>query len=216
MRLGTSCAGQVQTLFASQHPDRVSGLVYLDGATDPTTTAAEYQPVMPDLTTLPRQRAPLDALDTRSFEAYRTALRRTRGFAFPESELRQGFVANPDGSMGESSLSPVIRRAITIDARITPDYSRLRGPVLALYQAQRPFDEMARDYVIRNDQERAALHQMYDATRALCTLWQRQLLAAVPAARIVELPGANVFMFLTHEADVLREVRAFAASVSQK
>ena len=214
--LGTSCAGQVQTLFASQHPDRVSGLVYLDGASDPTTTATEYEPAMPDLETLPRQSAPMDDLDSSSFEAYRRALRRTRGFAFPEAELRQGFAANPDGSMGESLLSPVIRRAITIDARIRPDYSRIRTPVLAIYQAQRPFDEMARDYVIRSAQELAALRQIYDATRALYTLWQRQLLAAVPAARIVELPGANVFMFLTHEADVLREVRAFAASLSQK
>jgi pimeloyl-ACP methyl ester carboxylesterase len=34
--LGTSCAGQVQTVFASQHPDRLFGLIYLDGASDPT------------------------------------------------------------------------------------------------------------------------------------------------------------------------------------
>jgi non-heme chloroperoxidase len=35
--VGNSCAGQVLTMFASQHSDRLSGLVYLDGATDPTT-----------------------------------------------------------------------------------------------------------------------------------------------------------------------------------
>src|SRR5439155_689228 len=35
--VGNSCAGQVLTMFASQHPDRLSGLVYLDGASDPTT-----------------------------------------------------------------------------------------------------------------------------------------------------------------------------------
>jgi non-heme chloroperoxidase len=211
--LGTSCAGQVQTLFAAQNTERVLGLVYLDGASDPTTTAAEYSPPMPDLAALPRQVAPMAGLDTSSFEAYRLALRRTRGFAFPEAELRQGFAANPDGSMGEPLLSPAIRRAITIDARIRPDYSRLRAPVLAIYQAQPPFDDLARDYVIHHDEERAALRQMYDATRALYTLWQRQLLAAVPTARVVELPGANVFMFLTHEADVLREIRAFAATL---
>jgi hypothetical protein len=38
------------------------------------------------------------------------------------------------------------------------------------------------------------------------------LLAGVPTARIVELPDANLFMFLSNEADVLREVRAFAAA----
>lgn len=35
--VGVSCAGQVQTMFASQHADRLSGLVHLDGASDPTT-----------------------------------------------------------------------------------------------------------------------------------------------------------------------------------
>ena len=50
--VGNSCAGQVLTMFASQHSDRLSGLVYLDGASDPTTPA--YDPPMPDPTTLPR------------------------------------------------------------------------------------------------------------------------------------------------------------------
>jgi non-heme chloroperoxidase len=211
--LGTSCAGRVQTVFAAQHPERLLGLVYLDGASDPLTTADEYEPGMPDLATLPRQAEPLDALDTSSFAANRLATRRSRGFAFPEAELRQQYVANADGSMGASRLSPEIRRAITVDARIRPDYSRIRTPVLAIYQAQGPFEDVAARYVIRTDQERAALRQMYDATRALYALWQRQLRAAVPTARIVDLPGANVYMFLTHEADVLREVRTFAATL---
>jgi len=38
----------------------------------------------------------------------------------------------------------------------------------------------------------------------------------VPTARIVDLPGANLFMFLTHEADVLREVRAFATRLGRQ
>jgi hypothetical protein len=42
---------------------------------------------------------------------------------------------------------------------------------------------------------------------------QRDLLAAVPSARIVELEGASLYMFLSNEADVLREVRAFAATL---
>ncbi len=44
--------------------------------------------------------------------------------------------------------------------------------------------------------------------------WERDLLAGVPAARIVELAGANLYMFLSNEADVLREVRTFASVVS--
>jgi pimeloyl-ACP methyl ester carboxylesterase len=177
--VGNSCAGQILTLFASQHSDRLSGLVYLDGAGDPTTPA--YDPPMPDFTKLPRR--------------LRSGLRVT----FPEAEQRA------------APFTPEVRRAITMDARVKPNYTGIRVPVLAMYQAQLPFEEVAAEYDIRNEQERAALRQMYTATRTMYTRWQQDLLAAVPTARIVELPGANLFMFLSNEADVLREIRAFAA-----
>jgi pimeloyl-ACP methyl ester carboxylesterase len=210
--VGTSCAGQILTMFAGQHSDRLYGLVYLDGATDPTL--APDDPPMPDPTTLPRSIESAPAPDYSSFEAF--SRRRDLKVTFPEAEWHQQFAANPDGSVGRSLLSPEIRRAITVDARLKPNYAGIRVPVLAMYQAQRPFEEVAAGFDIRNEQERAALHQQYVATRALYTRWQRDLLAAVPTARIVELPGANLFMFLSNEADVLREIRAFAATLTSQ
>jgi pimeloyl-ACP methyl ester carboxylesterase len=185
--VGHSCAGQVLTMFAAQHADRLRGLVYLDGATDPTLTPADAGSPMPDLATLPR---PISE-------------RRERGWDFPEGVDRE-------------PLDPVIRKAITVDARMKPDYARVRVPVLALYQAQRPFEEVAAGYAIRNDQERAALRQEYAATRALYARWQQDLRAGAPTARIVELAGANLFMFLSNEADVSRETRAFAATLPSR
>jgi len=32
---------------------------------------------------------------------------------------------------------------------------------------------------------------------------------SLPGARVIEVPGANVYMFLSNEADVLGELRAF-------
>ena len=174
-------------MFAAQHADRLRGLVYLDGATDPTLTPADVGSPMPDLATLPR---PISE-------------RRERHWDLPEA-------------VDEEQLDPVIRKAITVDARMKPDYARVRVPVLAIYQAQRPFEEVAAGYAIRNAQERAALRQEYAATRALYTRWQQDLRAGVPKARIVELTGANLFMFLSHEADVIREIRAFAATLTSR
>ena len=179
--VGNSCAGQVLTRFASQHSDRLNGLVYLDGASDPTTPA--HDPPMPDPATLPR------------------TLRRGLRITFPEGE---------QAAQTASPLVPEIRRSITVDARVKPNYSGIRVPVLAIYQAQRPFEEEAREFDIRTEQERAALRQEYDATRAMYARWQQDLLAAIPAARIVNLPGANLYMFLSNKADVQREIRAFA------
>ena len=208
--VGTSCAGQILTMLASQHSDRLIGLVYLDGASDPTTP--EYDLPMPDPTTLPRPIRPAPAPDRSSFEALtrRSGLKVT----FPEAEWRQQFAANPDGSVGRSLMSLDIRQAITVDARVKPNYAGIRVPVLAIYQAQLPFEDVAAEFDIRNEQEGAALRQQYAATRAMYTRWQQDLLAAVPTARIVELPGANLFMFLSNEADVLREIRAFAATLT--
>ena len=211
--VGNSCAGQVLTMFASQHPDRVSGLVYLDGASDPTITPADVGVKMPDAATLPRPIKPSPPTDNSSFDALRRSQQETRGWAFPEAELRQQYVQNSDGSVGPSRLSSVIRRAITTDARVKPDYSPIRVPVLAIYQRELPFEQVAANYLIRDEQERAALRQEYAATRALYVRWQQDLLAAIPTARIVELTGASLYMFLSHEADVLREIRAFAASL---
>jgi len=179
--VGTSCAGQILTLFASQHSDRLSGLVYLDGASDPTTPA--YDPPMPDLTKLPRQ------------------LRNGPRVTLPEAERRA------------APFTPEVRRAITVDARIKPDYTGIRVPVLAIYQAQLPFEELAKQFEIRSEEERAALRQEHAAIRAMYSRWQKELLAAVPKARIVELPGANLYMFLSNEADIIRELRAFASSL---
>ena len=184
--VGHSCAGQVLTMFAAQHADRLRGLVYLDGATDPTLTADVGSP-MPDFARMPR---PISERPERNWD-------------FPEA-------------VDQEQLDPVIRKAITVDARMKPDYARVRVPVLAIYQAQRPFEEVAAGYTIRNDQERAALRQYYAATRALYTRWQQDLRAGTPTARIVELPGANLFMFLSNEADVLREIRAFAATLTSR
>ena len=213
--VGHSCAGQVLTMFAAQHPDRLRGLVYLDGASDPTTTPADVGESMPDAALLPPPLKPSSPPDNSSFEALRVSQLNARGWAFPQGELRQQFAANPDGSVGRSLLSPEIRRAITFDARMRPDYSRIRVPVLAIYQREEPFEEVAARFAISNERQRAALLQQYTATRALYVRWQRDLRAAVPSARIVDLTGASLYMFLSDEADVLREIRTFSTTLPE-
>jgi hypothetical protein len=141
-------------------------------------------------------------------------LRRAELLACALSRSSNGRSTGSSPTWSARLMSPEIRRAITVDARVKPNYAGIRVPVLAMYQAQRPFGEVAAEFDIRNEQERAALRQQYAATRAMYTRWQQDLLAAVPTARIVELPGASLFMFLSNEADVLREIRAFADTLT--
>jgi hypothetical protein len=84
--------------------------------------------------------------------------------------------------------------------------------VLAIYRTV-TMEQALKDYPPKNDQERAALNQAYAAGRAMLNRWERDLIAGVPSARIVELPGANLYMFLSNESDIIRELRAFAATL---
>ena len=181
--VGNSCGGDILHTLGARNPDRIGGLMYLDAAEDPTLTDYDLPPV--DTARLPA-RVPVSI-----------------PVVFPEAEMRQ---------LDQHPLDPAIRRAIVDDNRVKPDYARIRLPVVAIYRAV-TMEQTLIEYPARNEAERAAVKQGYWARRAILTRWQRDLLAGVPNAKIVELPNANLFMFLSNEADVIRELRAFAASL---
>lgn len=57
------------------------------------------------------------------------------------------------------------------------------------------------------------MEQQYAVDLAIRNRHMRDLQKGVPAARVIELPKANFYMFLSNEADVLRELRAFIAGL---
>jgi non-heme chloroperoxidase len=183
--IGSSCGGDILHTLGAQHPDRLGGLVYLDAAEDPTLTLADYDLPPVDMANLPAKAG------------------KPVPVTLPESERRQ---------MAERPLDAGIRKAIVEDNRIRPDYARIRVPVLSIDRTE-TMEQTLKDYPAANDQQRTAVSQVYAAKRARLAKWQLDLLTGVPSARIVELPGASLYMFLSNEADVLREVRAFAATL---
>jgi non-heme chloroperoxidase len=208
----SSCGGKTLTFLAEQHLARLGGVVYLEGAEDPTLTLADYNlPIVDEAKLPPRVEKP--ALDLSSVDAYRRTQQARSGVAFPEAEVRYTFAVKPDGSLGQALLSPGVRKAITSDARRKPGFGRVRVPVLAFFRTPPPFEELARDHVITDDAQRAALRQQADVERMMTARWVSDVRGGVPDARIVELPGASVFMFLSNEADVMRELRAFGNSL---
>src|SRR5207253_23630 len=99
------------------------------------------------------------APDYSSFSAYRAAQLRNKQGVFPESELREGFVENSDGTMGRYKASTgAIHRAIG-DGQKKRDYSRIRVPVLAFGKFPRTSAGPPRpgEYQPKNAEERAAI-----------------------------------------------------------
>lgn len=185
--VGNSCGGGILHSLGAEHPERVGGLVYLDAAEDPTLRGSDYPRIPVDKANLPKR------------------VGKSPAIGFPEAERRQ---------LDERPLDPAIRKAIVEDNHVRPEYARIRVPVLAIYRVT-TLEQALNDYPPENDQQRAALGQAYASSRAMLEKWQADLRAGVPDARIVELPGASLFMFLSNEADIIREVRAFAATLQQ-
>jgi pimeloyl-ACP methyl ester carboxylesterase len=183
--VGNSCGGGILHSIGAEHPEFTSGLVYLDAAEDPTLALSDYGFVAVAQAHLPKR------------------VTDPHPVVFPEAERKQ---------LIEDPVDPAIRKAIVEDHNVKPPYDRIRVPVLAIYRAT-TLEQMLNEYSPANENERAAVEERYGASRAMLARWQRDLGAGVPNAKIVELPGANLYMFLTNEADVIREVRAFAATL---
>jgi hypothetical protein len=93
------------------------------------------------------------------------------------------------------------------------DYSNIRVPVLALLNFAPTSDALltGAGYTPGSDEERAVIDRFVARSRVLIDRMTGKLTRHVPDARIVYLGHVGHYVFITREADVLREIRAFIA-----
>jgi pimeloyl-ACP methyl ester carboxylesterase len=130
---GHSMAGGELTLLGNQHSRRLGGLVYIAALGDPTDWPASdpaYIEIVRKLPGQPETSPPRCPQDRSTFAGYRAWQMCTEKFAFPESELRNTFATNLDGTRGPHKTPRSIHRAIGDGAR-KRDYSGIRVPVLS-------------------------------------------------------------------------------------
>lgn len=208
--MGHSMSGEELTRIGDDHSDRVAGLIYLDAASDPTDwpgSSRAYMALFQKLPEAARSRPEPSAADMKSFHAYYEWQARVRDTPFPESELRNQFEENPDGSVGKFRTSDEIQRAIGSGAQ-KRDYSKIRVPILALF----PVVGTEAKYQPKNNEERAAIKAFNEATEVYVERYKKSLQTAAKV-RIVDLRGATHYVFLSNETDVLSETRGFLASL---
>jgi pimeloyl-ACP methyl ester carboxylesterase len=210
--VGHSMAGGEMTTLGRNHPDRVAGLVYLDALAD----LEDDPPADPEWARLQQKMPPglrptpdCPPEDRSTFAAFRKSLACRFGFAFPESELHNQFEVLGDG-VGAPTAPNWVMRAIGQGQAYRKDYSNIRGPVLALLEFPRwP------DYMPKDELERALIDQFVARTRVIVGRWTGKLTRVVPDAKLVDLPGAGHYVFMTKEADVLREIHSFVAGLQR-
>jgi non-heme chloroperoxidase len=204
--VGHSMAGEELSSIGSRHPERVAGLAYLEAGYpyafyDAAQENAPY--VIPDVQ---RQLGVIFDRWAQISYAERAAMihsladstlpilqRDLRSWA-SELEAAPNATVRPTGIRRDpvaSALYAGVQR-----------YTKINGPVLAIYAAPRPLPPNApSDSVGRARMDSVALAGVLPQI----TAFQR----GVPQARVVRLAHATHYVFRSNEPDVLRELRAF-------
>jgi non-heme chloroperoxidase len=204
---GHSLAGEELTSVGTRHPEKVSGLIYLDAAYPYAFYNPERGELMIDANAL---RAELDRLDAVTDPAQ---LRDLLGeLAADSARLSRDVAARqaqdaklppPPAARGPApAVLPPVRAIFQGEKRYGPVTA---VPVLAIFAyphdlGNAPVPPAVRSVIAANDR---------DATGAQIEAFAR----ANPRAKIVRLPGASHLVYRSNEADVLREVDAFIAAL---
>jgi len=206
--VGHSIAGEELSSVGSRHPERVAGLVYLDAgysyayydrsrgdlAIDLIELASKLEQLQPGKG--PRDLKPLiqELLDTT-----------LPGFERDLREKQKELQATPAALLAVRAMAPMPAAARAIMAGVRK-YSAMPVPVLAIYAVPHDLGPL-----IGNDPAARAAYEAHDeaATQAQAKAFE----SGVPSARVVRLPHADHYVFLSNEADVLREMSAFLGSL---
>ena len=208
--VGHSLGGEELSSVGSRYPKRVAGLVYLEagyqyafdngrgGTLDELQKTANPQPSPPE----PNQK------DLASFSSLQAWYTRVYGVTPPEAEFRWTWESTPDGHVEKRRNSPMgsIMKG-------TKKYTDIPVPALVIFAV--PHDQGP---WIKNHPDPAVREAAKARSAEEIVLIEKQAEAfenGVATARIIKLPGAHHYVFLSNEADVLREMHAFVARLPQ-
>ena len=208
--VGHSIAGVELSSVANSHPDRVAGLVYLDAAysyafdNGTGVNAMEMQKLQGP------QPPPPSQTDLASFSAFQKYYGRVNGFLFPEAELRAQRESTPDGWVGKQRNLPggALFMPLMTGAK---KYAAIPAPALVIFANPHSQGIWVDENTDPSVQTAAKAYSA--ALEALTERQETSVENGVPMAHVVTLPGANHYVFLSNEAEVLKDIDAFLVSL---
>jgi non-heme chloroperoxidase len=206
--VGHSIAGVELSSVANRHPDRVAGLIYLDAAYSYAFNNGEGANIMEIQKLQGPQAPPPSGADLASFSALQKYYERVNGFRFPEAELRQQRESTPDGRVGKQRDFPGGALFMPL-MKGTKKYSKIPVPALVIFANPHSQGRWVDDNLDPAVQTAARAYS--SALSALVERQEKAVEHGAPNALVITLTGANHYVFLSNEADVLREMRGFLA-----
>jgi len=200
--VGHSIAGDELTAFAGRYPGRVTGLVYLDAAYDHSDIRAALRESPP-----PPPMRPADSASATDVQAY---LLRVYGVRIPEAQLRAIGRYNAAGRL-VGDVTPGWIDSLMLVGCGHPNYPAVRAPALVIDAVIDSAPQLFPNWATLDPAGRDAAGHF----TLLLQRWARTERARVrrefPTAQVLELHGANHYVFFSHPAEVTQAMRAFLA-----
>jgi non-heme chloroperoxidase len=207
--VGHSLGGEELSSLATRYPSRVAGLVYLEAGypyafdNGKGPTMKEFQ----DIKNIAPQAPPPSEPDLASFSALQQYCLRGLGFTYPEAELRQQFSTSPEGRVGKERDFP--GNATMLEGM--KKYADIPVPALVIFAIPHAQGKWVDDSADPKVREAA---KAYSAAELVLTTRQAKVFEdGVPTAHVVRLRGADHHVYLSNEADVLREMKSFLSTL---
>jgi chemotaxis protein MotB len=209
--VGHSIAGTELSAVANSHPDRVAGLIYLE-AGYPYAFDNSKGPKMNEFQIAgPRPPDPSES-DLASFSSLQRWDAEVFGFPRPEAELRQTWEADSAGRPRKPRNFP---GAQAFAAVMTSDiaYARIPAPALVIFA----LPHVPENWIDKSNDPstQQAARTYYTAIDEATERQAKALEEGVPTARVVRMRAAH-YIFLSHEAETLREMRVRADQAGEE
>lgn len=203
--VGHSIAGDEMTRFARTFPDRLRSLIYLDAAYD----RVESQRVEQTFPAVPCVPGPT-ADDLASPGSVRAYVARTI-VPLPEAEIRATRVFGSDGRFQRQVTPPAILSAVATMVE-HPDYSGVLAPVLSINAIMlTPRQLLNGRYDMACAEARAVFDRIFAISQPTAAAQRNAFRVALPQATVLDLEGANHYVFISHRDRVLDAINAFTA-----
>jgi non-heme chloroperoxidase len=202
--VGHSIAGEELSSVGSRHPEKVSGLIYLDAGMG----YAFYDPnsgwIVLDMLDLKRK---LDQFQDGAVQDERQFLHDMLASTLQfEKDLQQ--MTNETANTPAPRSTPLPPRPPIIAAVQFGEqkYTKINVPILAIFAVPHDLGPILKD-------DPAAKAAMIEADRARFSAQANAFEAGLPSAHVVRIPNASHYVFKSNEADVIREINVFLAKL---
>jgi len=201
--VGHSIAGDELTAFAGAHPERVSRLVYLDAAYDHTEAGVLTQAFPPP--------PPMQRADSASPAAVQAYVQRVYGPRIPEAQFRAIGRYDSTGRL-VADVTPASIDSLMLAGCGHPDYSRVRAPALVIDAVTDSAPQLFPLWATLDRAQRADARAFTVVLQRWQATGRARVARALPRARVLELHGANHYVFASNPREVGEAMRAFLAA----